>query len=462
MWARRPALDILDMFGSRDTPRSGSADSRQSTRIAFRHAETDRVCTREFVDPAGGVDLHGLCADLHKEFSHGPRDQTLLQFNFEKPHISGYRGVVECDTLPKWEAALKEWNAGALDRHRMHLRDLVVAAELELSETHLKPDHAGDRNIRDKSLTETLETVRSLCMERYAVVYMLKDTCSLPETMADITLDARDNVLEALLCTLWTFLHKGGSEAAKRLVEAGLTRFLVKRLKLFMKAHSEHSGNEFAKVVVPRFIGCLTALAQIPESSSYLSSKRTVTTFLGMMSFCHSRGLSDQLAPLIALLAPVVNPSTIPTVIDPDDMHVISNVAGNSPKLAIRCSALHVYVAWFNAKKSHTVEEVDENLHLLVSEIKWALHNLDLPAKVFRYLSSKPESRSFVLSQNPDLLEQMAILQKQEPDLYVLIRDAADIQLKHHPKQLSMSGCSAEEDAEGQKKTTVTESWIEP
>ena len=96
-------------------------------------------------------------------------------------------------------------------------------------------------------------------------------------------------------------------------------------------------------------------------------------TFLGMMSFCHSRGLSDQLAPLIALLAPVVNPSTIPTVIHPDDMHIISKVAGNSPKLATRCSALHVYVAWFNAKKSHTVEEVDENLHLLVSEIKWAL-----------------------------------------------------------------------------------------
>lgn len=68
------------------------------TRIAFKHAETDRIHTRGFAHPAMGVDLPALHADLHREFAHGPRDQTLILFDFKKPAISGYRGEVACDT----------------------------------------------------------------------------------------------------------------------------------------------------------------------------------------------------------------------------------------------------------------------------------------------------------------------------------------------------------------------------
>ena len=68
-------------------------------RIAFKHAETDRVYTRGFANPSMGVDLTALYAELHREFAHGPRDETLLLFNFTKPHTSGYRGEVTCDTI---------------------------------------------------------------------------------------------------------------------------------------------------------------------------------------------------------------------------------------------------------------------------------------------------------------------------------------------------------------------------
>ena len=422
------------------------------TRIAFKHAETDRIHTRGFAHPAMGVDLPALHADLHREFAHGPRDQTLILFDFKKPAISGYRGEVACDTLPKWEAALKEWGAGALDRHRLHLKETVSWVEGALSETVSKVDHAADRAERDKAVVDGLETIRSLCTEQYAVKCMLTDTCAVPETTTDMALGARDNILEVLLCTLWTFLREGGANCAKRFVNAGLARLLVKRLKLFIQAHSEHSATEVAKILVPRFIGCLTELAQVPESRSHFSSKGTAKTLLGMMSFCHSRGLSEQITPLVALLAPVVNPSTIPTDTTPDNMHVIFTLASNSPRLSTRCSALHVYLACFNAKKSHTQEEVDENLRLLVTEIKWALDNLDLPAKALRYLSSNQQGKERVLSQNPDLLEQMATLKKQEPELFVMLHDAAELQLKHRSMQAASSGGNGSHGGGGTKK----------
>ena len=406
------------------------------TRIAFKHVEGGKVLHRVFDQPLT-VDLNELLEDIHRGFTHGHRESTMILYNFQKPHISGYKGEVDCDSQPKWIAAVREWSSGILDRHKDHLKMIVFKVECELREEVDKKDHAADRIQRENSMIDYLETLRSLCGEPHAIACLLDERSIMPEIVADMMLQARDNVLEVLLGMLWCFLSQGGTKSAERLCKVGLTKLLTRRLRLFLNAHREHSQTETARILVPRFIACLIELAQIRESRSHFSTKTTMKTLLSMMSYCHARGLSDQITPLVSLLAPVVNPTTIPTEISYDDVQVIYTLASSSPRLATRCSALHVYVSWFNAKKSHTVEEVDENLRLLISEIKWALNNLDLPGKIIRYLSGKQHSRDQLLSQNPDFLDQLDIFRKQEPDLYVMLEKMAEQQMHQRISHIS-------------------------
>ena len=98
------------------------------TRIAFKHIESEKVLYRVFDQPLT-VDLHELLRDLHQGFTHGHRESTMILYNFQKPHISGYKGEVNWDSQPKWIAAIREWSAGILDRHKDHLKMMVYKVE---------------------------------------------------------------------------------------------------------------------------------------------------------------------------------------------------------------------------------------------------------------------------------------------------------------------------------------------